>query len=436
MSPHVVSILVLVAIFVVGTLWSINLGALALVACFLVGTWVFGKSTDDVLEAFPAQLFVILVGVTFLFSIAKNNGTIDWLVQWAVRAVRGHVAAIPWVMFVLSGLLVALGALSPAAIAIIAPIGIALGVRYGISPLLMGLMVVHGSAAGNFSPLGVLGVITNGIVERSHIPGSPTFLFLSNALLNLLIGIGIYVAFGGWQLLRAGRRSHEVPIAESTSDSSGGSGGTALRTKPATDTITLNRDRTITVFGMVALVVGALVFAVDIGLLALSVAVVVSMLAPASAKGALAQVSWNVVLLICGIVTYIGLLESAGTVRYLGEGIAAISAPALAALVVCFIGAVVSAFASTTGILGALIPLAVPLLATGHVGAIGLVAALSVSSSVVDASPFSTNGALVIANTPADQQAVVYRRLMVWGFGLVLIAPIVTWALLVWPGWW
>jgi hypothetical protein len=65
-----------------------------------------------------------------------------------------------------------------------------------------------------------------------------------------------------------------------------------------------------------------------------------------------------------------------------------------------YVGAVVSAFASTTAILGALIPLAVPLLVAGELGAVALVMALSISASVVDSSPFSTNGALVVANAP------------------------------------
>ncbi|MEV6903427.1 SLC13 family permease [Amycolatopsis sp. NPDC051372] len=436
MSPHLVAILVLAGIFLVGTLRSINLGALALVASFLVGTWVFGKSAANVLSGFPASLFVILVGVTYLFAIAKNNGTVDWLVQWSVRAVRGHVAAIPWVMFILSGALVALGALSPAAVAIIAPIGMALGAQYCINPMLMGLMVVQGSSAGNFSPLGVLGVITNGIVGKSHLPSSPTVLFLSNVVFNLLLAIGVYFAFGGRKLIRQGRRADENAEPTETTPSGGMALQTATVTETETETVKLNRERTITVLGLTALVVGSLVFELDIGLLSLSVAVVVTLLAPAGAKGALSHVSWNVVLLICGIVTYVGLLESVGTVRYLGDGIASISAPALAALVICFVGAIVSAFASTTGILGALIPLAVPLLASGQVGAIGLVAALSISASVVDSSPFSTNGALVVANSPEDQQAVVYKRLTLWGLGLVLVAPIVTWTLLILTGWW
>ena len=102
MSPHLIAILVLVGVFLLGTVRSVNLGVLALVGAFGVGTWVFGVSTADVLADFPADLFVILVGVTFLFAIAKRNGTVDWLVGGAVRAVRGRVAALPWVMFVLS----------------------------------------------------------------------------------------------------------------------------------------------------------------------------------------------------------------------------------------------------------------------------------------------------------------------------------------------
>jgi hypothetical protein len=108
-------------------------------------------------------------------------------------------------------------------------------------------------------------------------------------------------------------------------------------------------------------------------------------------------------------------------------------APLLAALLVCYVGAVVSAFASTTGILGALIPLAVPLLVRGEIGAVGLVAALAISSSVVDSSPLSTNGALVVASAGPQHQDRVYRQLMRWGFALVAVAPSATWLLLVVP---
>ena len=119
----------------------------------------------------------------------------------------------------------------------------------------------------------------------------------------------------------------------------------------------------------------------------------------------------------------------------LGEQVATLDRALLAALLICYVGAVVSAFASTTGILGALIPLAVPFLETGAVGAVGLIIALSISSSVVDSSPFSTSGALTVANTPADHRERVFKRLMQWGMSMVVIAPPIAWLVFVVPGW-
>ncbi|MEV6781268.1 SLC13 family permease [Streptomyces sp. NPDC051098] len=446
MSEQLISILALLAIFLIGTLRAVNLGALALVASFVVGAAVLGMETPEVLAGFPAELFVILVGVTYLFAIARNNGTVEWLVQAAVRLVGGKVAAIPWVMFTISCVLVSLGAVSPAAVAIIAPIGMTFATRYGINPLLMGLMVVHGSAAGNFSPLGVLGVVTNGVVDTSGIAGDPMVLFLSNLIFNVLLGAGIYFGFGGRRLIAAGGKAPHDPAggkhgpAESHHAASQTSNAVALATqRPQTEadvTLALNRERIVTLGSMIALVIGALVFDLDVGLMSLTAAVVLTLLAPNAAKEAVGQINWGVVLLVCGIVTYVALMQEIGTVDYLGNAITKVDAPLLAALLICYIGAIVSAFASTTGILGALIPLAVPLLATGQVSAIGLVAALSISSSVVDSSPFSTNGAMVVANAPKEQQSMVYRQLMKWGFGLVLAAPMLSWAALtVLAGW-
>ena len=140
-------------------------------------------------------------------------------------------------------------------------------------------------------------------------------------------------------------------------------------------------------------------------------------------------------LLICGIVTYVGLLQELETETYLGDRVAELGVPLIAALLICYIGAVVSAFASTTGILGALIPLAVPFLLTGDIGAIGLITALALSSSIVDSSPFSTSGALVVANSREDERDKVFRTLMVWGFSMVAVIPLITWVVLVVPGW-
>jgi hypothetical protein len=77
----------------------------------------------------------------------------------------------------------------------------------------------------------------------------------------------------------------------------------------------------------------------------------------------------------------------------------ALSAPLLIALyVICYVIGVGSALASSTGLLTAFIPMAGPLLATSSLSASGTVSALAVAATVVDISPFSTDGALVVAN--------------------------------------
>jgi di/tricarboxylate transporter len=442
MSNELISILILVAIFAVGTTTSVNMGVLGIVAAFGLGT-ALGVSEDDIFAGFPGDLFVILVGVTYLFAIASNNGTVDWLVQAAVRAVGGRAAAIPWVMFAVTAMLTAAGAVVPGAVAIIAPIALGFAVRYSINPVLMGLFVINGATAGGFSPISVFGSIVNGVVERNNLAENATLLFLSSFVFNALLCVIAFMLFGGRELLSrrvaveeaagSGRFEREQREKAAASPERPPIAGGAAVT--ADEVPQLDRDKILTLIGIGALIVVALAFDVDVGFVALSIAAILSLASPSATKGAVEKVAWPTVLLICGIVMYVGLLEELGTIDWLGEHVATISAGLIAALMICYVGGVVSAFASTTGILAALIPLAVPLLETGAVGAVGLIIALSISSSVVDSSPFSTSGALTVANTPDERRDFVYRRLIQWGFSMVLIAPVITWLVFVVPGW-
>lgn len=425
MSDQVISIIALVLIFAVATFSAVHLGVLAIVAAFIVGSTVADESSDDIFSGFPGDLFVVLVGVTLLFGIAKSNGTVDWLIDAAVKAVRGRIAFIPWVMFLVTAVLTAVGAVTPAAVGIVAPIGLGFAVTYGISPVLMGLFIANGASAGGFSPIGVFGSITNNVVERNDLPGDPALLFTASFLFNVGLCVIVFLIFGGRQLLgriATGAGKDEGAPAEAA-------GGTTPR-----EPLRLDLPRALTLLGLLSLVAGALFFDLDVGLMALTISVVLTLVAPKSAKGAVDKCAWSTVLLVCGIVTYVSQMERLGTIDWLGTRVASIDAPLLGALLICLIGAVVSAFASTTGMLGALIPLAVPFLLTGQVGAVGLITALAISASIVDASPFSTSGALVTANTPADQRDLVFRRLMTWGLGIAVVGPLVTWCLFVVPG--
>ena len=95
MSPELVSILALVALFIVGTVLPINMGALGFVAAWGVGMYALGLDEREIVDGINGDLILTLVGVTYLFAIARNNGTVDLIVRGAVRAVGGRVALIP-----------------------------------------------------------------------------------------------------------------------------------------------------------------------------------------------------------------------------------------------------------------------------------------------------------------------------------------------------
>jgi len=449
MSAGIAGIVGLAVMFIVATALPINMGALAFAGAFIIGL-LYHIPAKDIFSGFPGDLFVTLVGITYLFAIAENNGTIDWLVQRAVWLVRGRIAAIPWVMFTAAGLLTGVGAVSPGAVAIIAPIALRFAHNYGISPLLVGLMVIHGAQGGGFSPISIYGGITNQVVERAGLPRNDIALFLASLLFNTAVAAAIYFFFGGHRSSPSVDQETQAVKAQACAAAPNTSAagvqvretedGLALR--PAAQVavlesqqLGLNSQRVLTLAGLLALGVGSLAFDLNVGLVAMSVAVLLTLLAPKAQKRAVDQVSWSTVLLITGVITYIAILQRVGAVDMVGNSVSGIGVPLLGALLLCYIGGVVSAFASSVAVLGATIPLAVPFLLQGHVQAVGVVAAIAISSTIVDVSPFSTNGALIVANAQVADKDRFYRQLLLYSCLVVVIGPLLAWLVLILPGW-
>ncbi len=412
--PILISIVVLAVIFVIATVRPVNLGALALIATFGIGILLVGEDLKATLAGFPADVFVLLVGVTYLFGIAAVNGTIEWLVNGTARLVRQNRLVIPWMLFFVAAIPTTIGAAGPASVALLSPFALRLAKKHNINPRLAGAMVLNGSNAGNFSPLNVLGVIVNGTIARNGLEASALWLWLGNFGFTVLLGGAAFLVFGGRRLIR--ERGDRTPVNDDA----------VTEEKP------VGRIPLIATLAAIVLVaVGALAFRLDIGVIALTAAVLLHLFLPESSKGAVARISWSTVLLICGVVTYVALMQRIGAVKAIGGAVAGIAAPLLAILLLCLIAALTSAFASSIGILGAIIPLAVPFLASGDVPVTGAAIALAVSATAVDAVPFSSLGAVAVASAPDVDRDALYRGLIRWGFAMVPVAPAATWLLFV-----
>ena len=416
MSVHAVGIAGLVIVLAVGTLRPINLGVLALVMTFLVGTVVAGEAPRDLYSGFPVDLFVLLAGVTYLFGIAVQNGTVKWIVESSVRAARSRGGLIPWIVFALAAAPAMAGALGSTGVALLSPLAMRVAERCSLDRRMIGLMVVHGAAAGNFSPLNVLGGLVHQAVISRGLYMSVWSLFAANLAANIILAVVIVFVFRE----RSGRATATADAHTSTA-------------QEAEAPTHLGTPQISTLLALVAVAVIALGFNLSIGFVAFSAAAALHLAFPTSSTGAERHIAWNVVLLVCGIVTYVAALQRFGTVTAVGESISALGTPVIVALLLCVVGAVTSAFASSAAIIGAMLPLAAPLMSQGEIGVTGLVIALALSATLVDATPFSTVGALAVANASELERPRVYRGMLAWGAAMVIVAPIATWLIFVLP---
>ncbi|MDV2977841.1 UNVERIFIED_CONTAM: SLC13 family permease [Actinomycetes bacterium ARC8] len=454
MSLSIIAFLVLVAAFAIGSFTKINAGLLATVAAFGVGTLLAGMSIKDVIGQFPAGLFFILVGATLLFAIVRINGTIDLLAYWAERLAGDRKILVPVLMFLLTAALASAGAFTPAAIAIVAPVGLALGMRFGISTLAMGLVIVQGANAGAFSPVNPFGVLANKMLEDAGATDGSFRLYAYCFIFNAILAAIAYVLVQAIMKRRAakeqerhqaggaGEAQHDGGAAAPAGNGAPGpsGSGTAVLTAPAqTSVATGSTTRTgpekvaatpmriLTLVGIAALLVLTTVLGIDVGVASLIIATVLIVLDSGVQKPAVESMPWSAIILVTGIVTYVGMLEEMGALKELQEGIAGLGNSSLAALITSYVVAIVSAFASTTGTLGVISPVVAPIAMDPLLTPIGVVTAIAISSSVVDVSPMSTSGALLMASAQPKDERMFFRALLLWAIAMIAVVPLLVW---------
>ncbi|AQA01574.1 C4-dicarboxylate ABC transporter [Mycobacterium sp. MS1601] len=453
-SVEILPLIALVAMFVIATFFPINIGILGFIGAFGVGAFLLGYDDKEILAAFPSSIVLTIIGVTYFFGMAKKNGTIDLLVNACIRAVRGRVTVVPWVFFFCASVLTALGTFSPAAVALICPAALSFAARTKMSPLVMGIMTINGAHAGAFSPISVSGVLVHDLVEKSGLTIAPWTLFFASYGMNLLLSVLTVVGYAALARMRnleysatgtkltddldgSGGTGVRAESAPGTGPAGGAGAGTQVLTRPVQSDVLEVQVHPVTVvqkltlFLIAAVLVLVLVFHLPISFISIAAGAILAFTDLSKQNEAIAGISWSTVLLVAGMVTYISLLEEVGTIDHLAEMAITIGAPLLVAIVLCYVIGITSAFASSTALLAAIIPMALPLLQTGALPVVGVVAALAIAATVVDVSPFSTNGALVLANAQGIDRPRFYRQLLVNAGIVVAVAPALCWLLLV-----
>jgi di/tricarboxylate transporter len=388
---------------------TINVGIVCLAFAWIVGVLLGGMSVGDILGGFPTPLFVTLVGVTLLFSMARGNGTLERVTERAVRLCRGHTGVLPIMFFFLALGLSTIGPGSIGSAALLAPPAMAVAARTGISFFLMAVMIGNGALAGSLSPFSPTGVVANSVMARMGFPGLEWTTFINNILGHTLVAFGGYAMLGGVRLFR--KNQEAVAVVE-----------------PPSQPLDWRHWLTITL--IVALLVGVIGFEFEVGMTALTAAAILSFARAADEKEAILRMPWGVILMVTGVTVLIELLEKTQGLDLFTDLLVRLSTTGSVTAVVAFVTGVVSVYSSTSGVvLPAFLPTVPGIVERlGGLDPIAVASAMNLGSHLVDLSPLSTTGALCLAGVPAgvDPQG-LFNKLLAWGLSMTVVGAVLCW---------
>lgn len=372
---NLISLLVLIAVIAAAFIFKVNTGLAAIMAS-LVLVYAVGMPEKFLISAFDNKMFLMLFGVMYLFCIAQENKTLDVLARKVLNLCKGNAKIFPIILFLLGAVLSAVGPGPISITALMAAIIVALAKQTGCSPISLLPFGALGAFAGGLSPITPSGIVAITKSTESGIAGIAGPLNLKMALINAVFAAVLYFFVFKWHKFSA-------PVIE---------GAEAEKVPP------FSGKQWATLGGIAAVAVMAFL-GFNVGLAAISVAVILTVFRCADEVAALKKVSWGTLLMINGVGILISLVTELGGIDLLCNALQKLVGPATASSIMCLLGGVMSWFSSASGVvMPTLIPTVPALTASMAAGSDVIVAvAICIGAHLAALSPLSSCGGLMLA---------------------------------------
>ena len=376
MTTALISLIALALAIAIGYIRKVNIGVVSIAIAFIVGYFLVGMKPAEIIGGWPLKLFFVLLGMTFLFSIASTNGTLPLLARKLTHLVGGNRKLVPPVFFLISALLASMGPGNISICALLCPIALAVASEERISPLLMAAMVMAGANAGGLSPIAPTGIIG---IALAHEIGLDTgmVVFIKQIIGQSVFASLLYIAFRAYRLKKVAVASEAPPP--------------------------FSPRQRMTIM-TVLLVVAAIVLGKwDIGLTAFLGAAALVLLHAADETEAVAAIPWPTLILICGVGVLVNVTRVAGGIEQLTTVLAMAMTPRTVAPIMAITGGLMSFVSSASGVvMPTLIPTVPQLVERVGGDPAEVISAIIMGSHMVTNSPMSTLGALAMASAGKD----------------------------------
>ena len=433
--PALVSILALVILVGISCVnEDLNVGFLGIAFGIIVGGVFAGTPASKVMNAFPLSLFMILVGVTFLFGMAQTNGTMEKLTAYSIRACKGNTALVPIIIYILATFITTIGPGNIAGCALMAPVAMAIASKVKMPAFLMTLLVVGACNGAAFSPFAPTGIISNGIIAKcapelgipaDYLNTLAWKIHFNSTIAQGFVNIGGFFVMGGLKWLRE-QKGAALDIDE-------------LAPKP--ESFNAAQKTTLLMVAILIILVvvpglpgmkGVFPKAItnmlsNVGSISFVLSIVLMLTGYGDSKAAVKVMPWSVIMMVCGVSVLIDVMDKAGGLNFLVEVMASVAGPTTICFWTAFVPAVISAYSSSSGVVMPMfLPMTPGLVELTGGDPVSIISAIDVGSHLVDTSPLSTLGALCIASAGEEEdKGVLFRKLLIWGLSMSIVSGIV-----------
>ena len=388
------SLLVLIMVIAVGFVKKINIGFFSIGAAFLLALLGMAvelqiKSGDtmrllkasDVVKGFSSSMFVTLVGVTFLFGMASQNGTLDLFSKKIVALVGKRTYLIPVLMFFLSAFISAIGPGHIAAGILMTTFAVYLALELDINPMATALYAKLGANAGCASPLSLTGILAKELSEPLGYTGFSLHLFVSTLLSGFVFTLIVYVLYKGYKV----KADNPLKLSEIEK---------------------FNGKQRITMAAIVIMVICCIGFKLDTGLFAFVMAAVLILLGCADEKKAIRSIPWGTLIMICGVGVLVNMISLLGGIDLISDTLASFMTEHTVTPIMAATSGILSWVSSTTAVvMPTLYPISAEIcqrFAGGNY--VELIAAITATSFAAAISPLSTGGAIIMSSYSAARE--------------------------------
>ncbi len=392
----------------VGFTLKVNTGLVSIAFAFVLSL-IFGIPASEVVSGWPTSLFLTLLGMTLLFTIASMNGTLTVVARICTGYTGGDHRLLPLLFFGLAAVIAGLGPGNIAACALLLPIALTVSGEERLSPLLMSTMVITGSNVGGLSPIAPTGIIATTVAAEQGLRVAMP-VFRDMAISGTLFAALCYLSLGGLRLGRS-EETHRVSA-------------------------NFNTRQRMTLLVILLVVLGILLLEWDIGMTAFTGAIVLLLMGAGREEQVLRGLPWPALILVCGVAVLVHVMELTGGIDLVTAFLRSTMTPLSMGPGFVLIGGAISTVSSAGGVvLPTLIPVAPGVVRSmaGGLTAEQLISAIVIGSHVVTTSPISTLGALAVASASEDNRDRLFRGLfLVAGAGLLFGAIYVFLATFIW----